>query len=105
MDSSSHPRSQEIAGVFSDILTFLGGPRSCVSPTLSLKFYAMTHKRLYTQIGYRFALYEMKVLVFTMLRNFAFALPNPELKIEKRTTWVQFTVISSTSYAIDLFHL
>ncbi|KAG8933004.1 hypothetical protein FRC00_013745, partial [Tulasnella sp. 408] len=65
LEGNTHPRSSEIPGVFSSILTFLGGPRAC--------------------IGYRFALVEMKILIFALLRNIAVELPNPVSEIEKKS--------------------
>ncbi|KAG8891502.1 hypothetical protein FRC00_013595 [Tulasnella sp. 408] len=65
LEGNTHPRSSEIPGVFSSILTFLGGPRAC--------------------IGYRFALVEMKILIFALLRNIAVELPNPVPEIEKKS--------------------
>ncbi|KAG9016558.1 hypothetical protein FRB90_003030 [Tulasnella sp. 427] len=65
LEGSSHPRSSEIPGVFSSLLTFLGGPRSC--------------------IGYRFALLEMKVLIFALLRNVSVELPDPVVEIERKS--------------------
>ncbi|RPD78584.1 cytochrome P450 [Lentinus tigrinus ALCF2SS1-7] len=51
-----------IPGVWSHLLTFLGGPHAC--------------------IGYRFSLTEMKALAFTLVRNFEFesAVPKEEIK-------------------------
>ncbi|KIO26747.1 hypothetical protein M407DRAFT_74068 [Tulasnella calospora MUT 4182] len=65
LEGNTHPRSSEIPGVFSSILTFLGGPRAC--------------------IGYRFALLEMKVLIFALLRNISVELPDPAPEIEKKS--------------------
>ncbi|KIO34087.1 hypothetical protein M407DRAFT_17000 [Tulasnella calospora MUT 4182] len=65
LKGNTHPRSAEIPGVFSGILTFLGGPRSC--------------------IGYRFALMEMKVLIFALIRNLSFELPENPPRIERRS--------------------
>ncbi|KZP21722.1 cytochrome P450 [Athelia psychrophila] len=47
-------KRREIPGVWGNMLTFLGGPRAC--------------------IGYRFALVEMKALLYTLVRAFAFEL-------------------------------
>ncbi|KAI0083798.1 cytochrome P450 [Irpex rosettiformis] len=58
-----------IPGVFGNILSFIGGPRSC--------------------IGYRFSLIEMKALLFTLVRAFEFELEVPGDKIKKRSTIVQ----------------
>ncbi|KIO22087.1 hypothetical protein M407DRAFT_28362 [Tulasnella calospora MUT 4182] len=52
----------EYPTVFSGIMTFLGGPRAC--------------------IGYRLAIMEIKVILFTLLRNFEFELSDPNLIIE-----------------------
>ncbi|KAG9003801.1 hypothetical protein FRB93_010817 [Tulasnella sp. JGI-2019a] len=46
-------------------MTFIGGPRHC--------------------IGYRFALLEMKVLVYALLRNMSFSLPDPVPFVEKKS--------------------
>ncbi|KIO34086.1 hypothetical protein M407DRAFT_16999 [Tulasnella calospora MUT 4182] len=65
LEGNTHPRSAEIPGVFSGVLSFFGGPRSC--------------------IGYRFALMEMKVLIFALIPTLSFELPeNPPL-IEKKS--------------------
>ncbi|PSS34177.1 hypothetical protein PHLCEN_2v1794 [Hermanssonia centrifuga] len=58
-----------IPGVWSHILSFLGGPRSC--------------------IGYRFSLVEMKALIFTLVRAFEFELAVPVTDIKKKSTIVQ----------------
>jgi len=56
------------AGVWAGLLTFLGGPRSC--------------------IGYRFAILELKALLFVLLGEFEFELREPNLEIEARSTLV-----------------
>ncbi|KAI0822361.1 cytochrome P450 [Trametes gibbosa] len=58
-----------IPGVWSNMLTFLGGPRAC--------------------IGYRFSLVEMKALIFVLVRAFEFALAVPPEDIQSKTTVVQ----------------
>lgn len=68
LEGNKHPRSAEIPGVFASLMTFLGGPRSC--------------------IGYRFALIEMKVLIFVLLRSISFELQDPAPKIEKKAAIV-----------------
>ncbi|KIO26753.1 hypothetical protein M407DRAFT_74089 [Tulasnella calospora MUT 4182] len=70
LGGNTHPRSAELPGVFASLMTFLGGPRSC--------------------IGYRFALMEMKVLIFVLLRKVSFELQNPAPKIEKKSASVLF---------------
>ncbi|OBZ66502.1 hypothetical protein A0H81_13684 [Grifola frondosa] len=50
-----------IPGVWGHLLTFLGGPRSC--------------------IGYRFSLVEMKALVFTLVRAFEYELAPPSFPL------------------------
>jgi len=62
-----------IPGVWGNVLSFLGGPRSC--------------------IGYRFSLVEMKALLFTLVRSFEFELAVPPEKVTKRSTIVQRPVI------------
>ncbi|KAJ7185025.1 cytochrome P450 [Mycena filopes] len=55
-----------IPGVWGDILTFIGGPRAC--------------------IGYRFALVELKALLFTLIRGLEFELGAPAADIGARST-------------------
>ncbi|KAG6909596.1 hypothetical protein DXG01_016635 [Tephrocybe rancida] len=64
-----------IPGVWGNMLTFLGGPRSC--------------------IGYRFALVEMKALIFTLVRAFEFELAVPVSDVGKKSTIVQRPVLLS----------
>ncbi|GAA5971155.1 hypothetical protein JCM11641_004165 [Rhodosporidiobolus odoratus] len=52
-------------GVYSNMLTFLAGPRSC--------------------IGYRFALLELKSILSVLLDDFEFAPRNDDLKIRRRS--------------------
>nr|BED42956.1 cytochrome P450 monooxygenase [Trametes versicolor] len=58
-----------VPGVWSHLLTFLGGPRAC--------------------IGYRFSVVETKALIFVLVRAFEFALAVPPEEIEKKTSVVQ----------------
>ncbi|ODN87686.1 hypothetical protein L198_06910 [Cryptococcus wingfieldii CBS 7118] len=44
--------STKVPGVYGNLMTFIGGPRNC--------------------IGYKFALQQMKILLFVLLRNFEF---------------------------------
>ncbi|KAG7453117.1 cytochrome P450 [Guyanagaster necrorhizus] len=60
---------KSIPGVWGNMLSFIGGPRSC--------------------IGYRFSLVEMKAIMFTLLRAFEFELAVPGAEIAKRSTIVQ----------------
>jgi len=69
----SHPRSAEIPGVFSGLMTFLGGPRAC--------------------IGYRMAILEIKVVLFAVIRSVQFDLPDPALVIERKSSIVTRPVI------------
>lgn len=65
--------ASSIPGVWSNMLTFLGGPRAC--------------------IGYRFALVEMKALIFTLVRAFEFELAVPSKDLVKKSTIVQRPVL------------
>ncbi|KAF9036828.1 cytochrome P450 [Panaeolus papilionaceus] len=58
-----------IPGVWSNMLTFLGGPRAC--------------------IGYRFSLIEMKSLLFTLVRAFEFELAVPASEMSSKTSLVR----------------
>ncbi|KAL5520596.1 hypothetical protein ACEPAF_2597 [Sanghuangporus sanghuang] len=57
--------AKSIPGLWSDLMTFSGGPRSC--------------------IGFRFALVEMKVILFTLVRRFEFSLALPAEHIGVRS--------------------
>ncbi|KAF9235971.1 cytochrome P450 [Melanogaster broomeanus] len=63
----------DIPGVWSHLLTFLGGPRRC--------------------IGYRFAVVEMKALLFTLVRAFEFELALPASEIGRHSVIVQRPVL------------
>ncbi|KAJ6566145.1 cytochrome P450 [Mycena capillaripes] len=70
----SPPISTSIPGLWSHMLTFLGGPRSC--------------------IGYRFSLVELKALLFTLVRGLEFELAVPAADIGRLpTTIVQQPVV------------
>lgn len=56
-------------------MTFTGGPHGC--------------------IGYRFAVAEAKVLIFTLVRAFSFELAIPLEEIGKRTSVVQRPLLKS----------
>ncbi|KAI0083795.1 cytochrome P450 [Irpex rosettiformis] len=62
-----------IPGVYGNIISFIGGPRSC--------------------IGYRFSLIEMKALLFVLVRSFEFELAVPADKIKKKTAIVQRPIV------------
>jgi len=55
----------QVPGVWGNILSFLGGTRNC--------------------IGYRFALAEIKAILFVLVRNFKFEELASKPTIEKRT--------------------
>ncbi|KAG6811357.1 hypothetical protein H0H92_007822 [Tricholoma furcatifolium] len=63
-----------IPGAWGNILSFLGGPRTC--------------------IGWRFSLVEMKVLLFTIIRTFELDLAVPVTDITKKGNIVQRPVLS-----------
>ncbi|KAJ7443571.1 cytochrome P450 [Mycena latifolia] len=67
-ESKESPIANAIPGVWGNMLTFLGGPRSC--------------------IGYRFALVEMKALLFTLIRDFEFELAVPISDVGTKMTSV-----------------
>jgi len=64
---------QNIPGVWSNMMTFLGGPRAC--------------------IGWRFSVIEMKALVFTLVRTFEFELAVSPDMIVKHSAIVQRPLI------------
>ncbi|KIJ60286.1 hypothetical protein HYDPIDRAFT_117364 [Hydnomerulius pinastri MD-312] len=68
--------SKAIHGLYSNTLTFLGGSRGC--------------------IGYRFALAEIKVFLFTLVRDLEFSI-DPSVIIEKTFNIVARPVVKSTS--------
>ncbi|KAJ7272933.1 cytochrome P450 [Mycena rebaudengoi] len=72
---SATPIFTNIPGVWAHMLTFLGGPRAC--------------------IGYRFALVEMKTLLFTLVRAFEFELAVPASDVGQKCMIVQGPVLRS----------
>ncbi|KDQ07869.1 hypothetical protein BOTBODRAFT_139546 [Botryobasidium botryosum FD-172 SS1] len=73
--SSMPERSAEIPSVYSHLGTFLAGPRGC--------------------IGYRFAVAEMKALIFTLVRDISFELAVPADDIEGREAIVTRPIVKS----------
>lgn len=71
--------SSAIPGVWSNQMTFLGGPRAC--------------------IGYRFSLVEMKALIFVLIRAFTFELAVPANEIIKKASIVQRPLLKSNPEA------
>ncbi|KAF9803876.1 hypothetical protein IEO21_09549 [Rhodonia placenta] len=67
--------AQQIPGVWSNLMTFIGGPRAC--------------------IGYRFSLIEMKALIFTLVRAFEFEMAVPVEDITKKIGLVQRPFVRS----------
>ncbi|KAJ6571058.1 cytochrome P450 [Mycena capillaripes] len=67
------PGTSGIPGVWGHMLTFLGGTRSC--------------------IGYRFALVEMKALLFTLVRSFEFELAVPIAEMGRTNDIVQCPIV------------
>ncbi|KAG9003804.1 hypothetical protein FRB95_009891 [Tulasnella sp. JGI-2019a] len=55
-------------------MSFIGGPRHC--------------------IGYRFALLEMKILVYALLRNMSFSLPDPIPFVEKKSVMLMRPLVT-----------
>ncbi|KAJ6546036.1 cytochrome P450 [Mycena vulgaris] len=77
---SATPVSNTIPGVWGHMLSFLGGPRSC--------------------IGFRFSLVEMKALIFTLVRGLEFELAVPIADIGKKgTAIVQRPIVVSDAVA------
>ncbi|KAF9020805.1 cytochrome P450 [Hymenopellis radicata] len=68
-----------IPGVWGNMMTFLGGPRSC--------------------IGYRFALAEAKAILFTLLRAFEFELAVPHHDVGKKAHIVDRPYVKSDEAA------
>ncbi|KAJ7640602.1 cytochrome P450 [Mycena rosella] len=70
------PISSSVPGIWGNMMTFFGGPRSC--------------------IGYRFSLAEMKALLFTLIRDLEFELAVPISDVGKKSTSVtQAPVLNS----------
>ncbi|KDQ21004.1 hypothetical protein BOTBODRAFT_51026 [Botryobasidium botryosum FD-172 SS1] len=72
--ASPPPRASEIPGIHSNIATFSAGPRAC--------------------IGYKIAIVEMKVLLFTLIRAFAFE-TIPGLEIRGKSSIVNRPFVAS----------
>ncbi|KAJ7500518.1 cytochrome P450 [Mycena galericulata] len=66
--ASEPPLARTIPGVWGHMLTFLGGPKSC--------------------IGHRFSVVETKALLFTLVRAFEFELAVPVEDVGKRSTFI-----------------
>ncbi|KAF9815666.1 hypothetical protein IEO21_04456 [Rhodonia placenta] len=66
---------EHMPGVWSHMMSFLGGPRAC--------------------IGYRFSLVEMKALVFVLVRAFEFEYAVPTSEITKKQAIVQRPFVKS----------
>ncbi|KAI0734311.1 cytochrome P450 [Fomitopsis betulina] len=67
--------AQKIPGTWSNMMTFLGGPRAC--------------------IGYRFSLVEMKALIFTLIRAFEFELAVPKDDVVRQNASIQRPILRS----------
>lgn len=59
---------KSVPGVYGNLLTFLGGARNC--------------------IGYRFAIAEIKVIIFVLMRTFSFEELASKPKIEQKSSIV-----------------
>lgn len=68
MPSTIEGKTKEVPGTWGNILTFLGGTRNC--------------------IGYRFALAEMKAILFVLIRNLEFEELKSKPVIEKKSSCV-----------------
>ncbi|KAI0634026.1 cytochrome P450 [Trametes polyzona] len=73
---STPDAAASVPGVWSHLLTFIGGPRAC--------------------IGYRFSIVEMKALIFVLVRTFEFALAVSPEEVQAKTSVVQRPVLRST---------
>ncbi|GAA6043615.1 hypothetical protein JCM8097_008290 [Rhodosporidiobolus ruineniae] len=65
LDGAGGEKIEGNVGVYSNMLTFLAGPRSC--------------------IGYRFALLELKAILSVLIDDFAFSPREPGMKVEHRS--------------------
>ncbi|OCH88174.1 hypothetical protein OBBRIDRAFT_836811 [Obba rivulosa] len=73
--SSPPEATANVSGVWSNVITFIGGSRAC--------------------IGYRFTLVEMKALIFSLVRAFEFELAVPPEEIKKKTYLAQRPLVKS----------
>ncbi|EPT01442.1 hypothetical protein FOMPIDRAFT_1120520 [Fomitopsis schrenkii] len=67
--------AQKVPGTWSNMMTFLGGPRAC--------------------IGYRFSLVEMKALIFTLIRTLEFELAVPKDDVVRQNASIQRPILRS----------
>ncbi|PCH43025.1 cytochrome P450 [Wolfiporia cocos MD-104 SS10] len=67
--------AQSVPGVWANLMSFLGGPRSC--------------------IGYRFSIIEMKALIFSLVRAFEFEPAVPAGQMTKKSAVVQRPLVRS----------
>ena len=81
-----------IPGVWSHLLTFIGGPRACIGYRFTLiecvASLASAQNRLLTAC-------RMKALIFTLVRAFEFELAVPASDVQKKATVVQRPIILS----------
>ncbi|TYJ59119.1 hypothetical protein B9479_000108 [Cryptococcus floricola] len=68
LSSSAEVKPTHVPGVWGNLLTFLGGTRNC--------------------IGYRFALAEMKAILFVLMKNFEFQELKSKPEVEKKSAVV-----------------
>ncbi|KAL4261304.1 Cytochrome P450 superfamily protein [Pleurotus pulmonarius] len=74
-----------VPGIWSNMMTFLGGPRAC--------------------IGWRFSIVEMKALLFTLVRSFEFELAVPSEEIGKISSIVQRPILKHDKEAGNVMPL
>jgi len=77
-------KQKQVPGVYSDLMSFIGGPRSC--------------------IGVKFAVVEMKCVLFTLLRSLNISLP-PGQEVFERTTIVTRPLVKGREHEGNMLPL
>lgn len=75
--------ARDIPGVWGDLMTFLGGARSCIGYRFALVEY-VTYNLSAPLIKKLTMSIRMKALLFTLIRSFEFSLALPASEIEMR---------------------
>ena len=84
-----------IPGVWGNVMTFLGGPRTCIGYRFALVEYVFILLMLVTNCGANLSGFRMKALLFTLVRAYEFELEIPLDNIIWKTTIVPRPFIKS----------
>lgn len=72
-------------GVYSQILTFLAGPRSCIGYKVRRVLSRVRVSLLTRWVPAQFAVLELKAILSVLIDNFEFSLRDPDFEVEHRS--------------------